>query len=65
MVRVGAGRLLNLVCVAELFTRFWEHRIGMYVANCGVMLMCEMNVSLVRYACAIWYGQVMVSHSTR
>ena len=29
MVRVGVGRLLNLVCVAELFTRFWQHRVGL------------------------------------
>ena len=29
MVMVGVGRLLNLVCVAELFTRFWRHRVGL------------------------------------
>ena len=29
MVRVGVGRLLNLVCVAELFTRCWQHRVGL------------------------------------
>ena len=39
--------------------------IGLSVANWGVILMCVMGVPLVRYACAVWYGQVMVSHSTR
>ncbi len=29
MVRVGVGRLLNLVCMEELCTRFWQHRVGM------------------------------------
>jgi hypothetical protein len=50
----------------------WKHGgsssagiIGLSVANWGVMLMCVMGVPLVRCACAIWYGQVMVSHSTR
>ena len=26
---MGVGRLLNLVCMDELFARFWQHRVGM------------------------------------
>ena len=29
MVRVGVGRLLNLVCMDELCTIFWQHLVGL------------------------------------
>ncbi len=29
MVRVGVGRLLNLVCMDELCTGFRQHRVGL------------------------------------
>ena len=29
MVRVGVGRLLDLVCMNELFTIFLQHRVGL------------------------------------
>ena len=39
--------------------------IGLSVANRGVIVMLVMGVPRVMYACAVWYGHVMVSHSTR
>ncbi len=39
--------------------------IGVSMANWGVLVMCVMGVPLVWCACAIWYGQVVVSHSTK
>ncbi len=29
MVRVGAGKLLNLFCAAEFGVRFWKHLVGL------------------------------------
>ncbi len=39
--------------------------IGLSVAKWGVMVMLVMGVPCVMCACAVWYGQVIISHYTR